>query len=102
MDDGKRRTKTCNQESGVRKAAPPNGLHAWLHHSGPTRPRMPPRGCAASGGAPFYSYWIRLAMLNIGKYREIRMPPTTTPITTMSIGSMSDVSAFTVSSTSVS
>ena len=47
-------------------------------------------------------YWISLMMLNIGRYRAITMPPTHTPITTISNGSISEVRASTVASTSAS
>ena len=46
------------------------------------------------------AYLMSLMMLNIGKYSEMIMPPTHTPITTINKGSMSDVSASTVASTS--
>ena len=46
------------------------------------------------------SYWTRLMRLNIGMYSATTMPPTANPITTIRRGSISDVSASTVASTS--
>ena len=45
-------------------------------------------------------YLMRLMMLNMGMYSDTTMPPTATPITAIKTGSMSDVSASTVASTS--
>jgi len=48
----------------------------------------------------FAGYLISLMMLNIGRYSEMIIPPTHTPITTISSGSINEVNASTVASTS--
>ena len=45
-------------------------------------------------------YLIRLMTLNIGRYNAMIIPPITTPMITIRIGSINDVRASTVASTS--
>ncbi len=51
---------------------------------------------------PGRRYWTRLMIWNIGMYSATTMPPTAPPMTTMSSGSSSEVSASTRASISAS
>jgi hypothetical protein len=67
------------------------------------------RGAPADGGRPWalcwrfaVAYWICLMMSNIGMYSAMTAAPTQPPITAISSGSISDVRASTMASTSLS
>ncbi len=59
-----------------------------------------PRQPEQPGWELHLDHLMSLMMLNIGRYSEITMPPTAAPMTTIKRGSMSDVNASTVASTS--
>ena len=60
----------------------------------------PYRGASARANLMSRRYLMSLMTLNIGRYNAMIMPPMQTPITTISNGSISDVIALTVASTS--
>jgi hypothetical protein len=101
--------------------APPDAEEGWpacrathasprFHHHQPLRDqsvtdactrRRPSTGlCAATGIA--LAYCTAFIMSKIGRYIATTMPPTTTPSTTIMIGSSSDMSTLTAASTSSS
>jgi hypothetical protein len=72
--------------------------HGVFEHSARGRSAHQSRGARTLRVAQ--AHLMSLMMLNIGRYSEMIMPPTHTPITTINKGSMSDVIASTVASTS--
>ena len=62
------------------------------------RPRRPIVNPGIEGSSP--DYWIRSNTLKIGMYRAMIMPPITTPMQAIIRGSIREVSASVVASTS--
>jgi hypothetical protein len=88
-------------EGGTRRVPPSN--RATPRHrrkrAGRFRKR-PARHAQASWRA--VSYWMRLSILNIGRYIEMMITPTTMPTAIIISGSMIDVSVWIAVSTSSS
>lgn len=84
--------RACNPENGGQ----PGAKHPQC--GGCTNCTPPPHG----GGMAYEAFWTTFVIWKIGMYSAMIMPPTMTPRNAMSSGSISEVKASVVASTSAS